>query len=133
MCVYCLRLLSIFLASTCFKFQSFSSCFWSPQKSPFSGFQVWSLTRYNTSQNFLLKKFLKENSVSRNLSTRILRRTGKLGGDLERGVNLNRNLLKACISPYIYQTKRIEANPVPVYIVEIYVVMLISPLLMRFL
>jgi len=34
---------------------------------------VWSLTRYNTSQNFLLKKFLKENSVSRNLSTRILR------------------------------------------------------------
>lgn len=34
---------------------------------------VWSLTRYNTSQNFLLKKFLKENSVSRNLSSRILR------------------------------------------------------------
>lgn len=38
---------------------------------------VWSLTRYNTSQNFLLKKFLKENSVSRNLSTRILRRGEK--------------------------------------------------------
>ncbi|CAK9066156.1 unnamed protein product [Durusdinium trenchii] len=34
---------------------------------------VWSLTRYNTSQNFLLKKFLKENAVSRNLSSRILR------------------------------------------------------------
>lgn len=35
--------------------------------------EVWSLTRYNTSQNFLLKKFLKENAVSRNLSSRILR------------------------------------------------------------
>lgn len=54
-----------------------------PQKSPFSSFQVWSLTRYNTSQNFLLKKFLKENSVSRNLSTRILRRRfGKRVGEI---------------------------------------------------
>lgn len=83
MCVYFLRLLSIFLTSLCFKFQS-PHCFWFPKISK-SGFQVWSLTRYNTSQNFLLKKFLKENSVSRNLSTRILRRTGKLGGKAAAG------------------------------------------------
>lgn len=49
---------------------------------------VWSLTRYNTSQNFLLKKFLKENSVSRNLSTRILRREKKKGEFLSRRVVL---------------------------------------------
>ncbi|CAJ1410481.1 unnamed protein product [Effrenium voratum] len=34
---------------------------------------VWGLTRYNTTQMFLLKKFLTEHGVSRQLSSRILR------------------------------------------------------------